>query len=72
MSSEATVGEVCIANIGPKQRQMRLTFGVIGVVAGLAVLAGLIASGLPVWARLAAFPIFLMGAIGFWQWRDKT
>jgi len=66
------MGEVCIANIGPKQRRMRLYFGIAVAVAGVAFAAFVVLTGQPVWARLLAFLPFSAAALGFFQYRDKT
>lgn len=64
--------EVCFVNIGPKERQKRLTIGLIGWAVGLAVFVVLQATNAPWWASLVTFPFFAGGANGFFQWRDKT
>jgi hypothetical protein len=70
--SDVAVGEVCIANIGPKQRQMRLNFGLASfAIAGL-LLVALIAFGAPWWTRLLVFLPAMLGATGFWQYKEKT
>jgi hypothetical protein len=65
-------GEVCIANIGPKQRQMRLNYGIGGMLIGIVAAIALSLSGAPLWMRGLCFLPFFFGAIGFWQFRDKT
>ena len=65
-------GEVCIANIGPKERQRRLMVGVVGLIVGMALVAALIVTGAPLWTRALAFLPFVGGAFGFWQYREKT
>ena len=65
-------GEVCIANISPRERRKRLAAGVIMFVISLGVLAALIATGADRWWRLALLPLFWGAASGFFQWRDKT
>jgi hypothetical protein len=63
---------VCVANIGPRERRKRLLGGVVQLTVGLFVLAVLLAAGAGRWWRLALFPLFLGGASGFFQWREKT
>ena len=65
-------GEVCLINIGPKERRKRLRFGVAALVLGLIGFAALVASGagLP-WRALLFLPFAAAGA-GFFQARDKT
>ena len=67
-----TVQEICIANIGPKERQKRLNFGIFGLAAGVVFVAAALALGMPVWLRAFAFLPFAAGAFGFWQYREKT
>ncbi|MEQ9401376.1 MAG: hypothetical protein RJQ04_19575 [Longimicrobiales bacterium] len=65
-------GEVCIANIGPKQRRIRLYVGLTSVAAGLALALILVVAPLPRWARLlAALPLW-SGLVGILQFREKT
>lgn len=65
-------GEVCIANISPRERRKRLIGGIVQFVITLAILAALIATGADRWWRLALLPLFWGAALGFFQWRDKT
>jgi hypothetical protein len=64
--------EVCIANIGPRQRQMRLGFGVVMFFIGVAIAAALILTGVDRGWRLALFVPFYLSAIGFFQAHEKT
>ena len=69
---QGEVGEVCIANISPLERQKRMRFGIQTFVFTLAVLAVLIVLHLnPLW-RLPLLPLFWASAIGYFQARDKT
>lgn len=68
----ADVGSVCIPNIGKKGRQQRLMVGLVGVAAGLLVAVMLIATGAPTWSRVFSFLPFMFGALGIWQYLDKT
>ncbi len=70
--SDGVMDDVCIANIGPKQRRMRLYFGLAAFVCAGILLAVLIAAGAPWWARLLTFLPATLGAIGFWQFKDST
>lgn len=65
-------GEVCVMNIGPKQRKKRMRFGQVLLAISLAGLVGLIVSGAPATWRLALFLPFLLAATGYFQARDKT
>jgi hypothetical protein len=65
-------GQVCIPNIGPKERAMRVRVGSAIVAVGLGVAAALVFSGVsPLW-RLAVFVPFWAGATSLWQVREKT
>ncbi|NJD17965.1 MAG: hypothetical protein FIA95_01585 [Gemmatimonadetes bacterium] len=62
----------CVANIGPRQRRQRLVFGVVAFAASAVILAGLLAAGAPVPARLLSAVPFWAGMLGFLQHREKT
>jgi hypothetical protein len=64
--------EVCIANIGPKQRRMRLNFGIVAGLAGVAMAIVLAYLDVQWWMRAVVFLPFYLAGSGFWQWRDKT
>jgi len=68
------VASTRVANIGPRGRKRRLSFGLIAF--GISVIAAywLIASGAPPpprW-RLALFLPLFVAALGYFQARDKT
>lgn len=65
-------GEVCIANIGPRQRRLRLIMGAgtLAVTAALGVTA--IAVDAPRLLRLGLFVPAMVGAMGVFQAREKT
>ena len=64
--------EVCIANISPLERQLRLRFGIRQFVVTLVILAILIVLHLnPLW-RLPLLFMFWAAATGYFQARDKT
>ena len=65
-------GEVCIANIGPKQRRARLLGGVVAAVATLLFAYLLVSFGLPRVARIAVFLPAFGAALGFLQYKEKT
>jgi len=65
-------GEVCIANISPKERKKRLNFAIRYLVFTLSILAILLVLDFnPLW-RLPLFFMFAASASSFFQWRDKT
>jgi hypothetical protein len=65
-------GEVCIANISPRERLKRLIGGVIPFVIALGILAWMISANVDRLWRLPLFLLFVAAASGFFQWRDKT
>jgi hypothetical protein len=68
----AGVGDVCIANISPKERQKRMRFGITQLAVTLVILAVLVALDVnPLW-RLPLFFLFSAAAAGYFQARDKT
>lgn len=72
MTPVSETAAVCIANIGPRERRKRMTFGVTLLVAGgvaAALLVGFRADRL--W-RLLLFLPFWAGAVGVLQAREKT
>jgi hypothetical protein len=66
------VGEICIANISPLERQKRLRFGIQQFVVTIVILVILIALDVnPLW-RLPLLLLFWASAVGYFQARDKT
>jgi hypothetical protein len=72
MSEPLAGPEVCRINIGPKQRAIRMRFGLTFLVIGLAVGAALLVAGVARPWRLTLFPLFAMAAAGVLQAREKT
>jgi hypothetical protein len=72
MSTNEGEGAVCIANIGPRERRKRLTFGVASLAVGAAGAAALALSGTAVAWRAALFLPFVSAGLGFFQWREQT
>jgi hypothetical protein len=68
----SSASQVCIANIGPQQQRMRLTFGLVTLAFGIVVAALMIFARIDLGWRIALFLPFYIGAIGFFQARDKT
>ncbi len=65
-------GEVCIANIGPRQRAMRMRFGVATLLVGLLIAGGLAWIGVAGPWRLFVMLPFWAGATGVFQAQEKT
>jgi hypothetical protein len=71
-NEDQKVGEVCIANISPRERQMRLQFAVWQFIITIVILVVLIVLHLnPLW-RLLLFFLFSASTSSFFQARDKT
>ena len=66
------VGEVCIANISPLERQKRLKFGIQQFVITLVILGVLIVLHVNHLWRLPLLFMFWAAAVGYFQARDKT
>jgi hypothetical protein len=64
--------DVCIANIGPRERRKRMRFGVIGIALGAGVGALLIALGFGRLWRLGVLLPFWVGTVGLFQALEKT
>jgi len=62
---------VCF-NLGPRERQKRLMVGLMGIVVGIVAFVMLRASAAPWWGYLVLMPIFMAGAVGLIQWRERT
>jgi hypothetical protein len=64
--------DVCIANISPKERQMRKQFGIMQIIFGIVILAALLLLGADKAWRLPLFFMFAAGASSIFQALDKT
>lgn len=64
--------EVCIPNIGPRERRRRLLSGVVLFAVGVGLLGAFALFGVGYLWGLTLFIPFWGGAIGFFQARDKT
>jgi len=64
--------EVCIPNIGPRERAKRLRYGIVFAVLSLAGAAALIATGSPRLLRLVLFLPFWVSGSGIFQALEKT
>ncbi len=67
-----TDGDICIANIGPRQRRLRLQIGVLGLAGGAFGAVAMIVLGVPRLTRFALMIPFTVGLIGFLQYKEKT
>jgi len=64
--------DVCIPNIGPRERQRRLIVGIVMFAIAALVAVGLILGGAPrAWRVFVLFPTWV-GAIGVMQVKEKT
>lgn len=64
--------DVCIANISPKERRMRLNYGIGQLVFGFILLAILLVKDVDTLWRLPLFIVFASGAVSCFQSFDKT
>ena len=64
--------DVCLANIGPRERKSRFMFGVVMFGLSLAIAALLIFRGVERGWRLGLFVPFYLAAVGFFQAHEKT
>jgi predicted nucleic acid-binding Zn ribbon protein len=69
---EQFASQICIANIGPRQRHRRLMFGVYVFAVALVALVVMLVLRLDVWWRLLLFLLFAPAAVGYYQARDRT
>lgn len=69
--TESSSALVC-ANIGPKERQKRLVFGVLGLASAVVLSIYLLASGAPWWTGIVTLPFFLGGWTGLFQWQHRV
>src|SRR5271156_493645 len=63
---------VCVPNIGPRERSMRIRFGIGFMAAGLLLAAILLATSVGRPWRLVVFVPLWIGALGVFQAREKT
>jgi hypothetical protein len=63
---------ICIANIGPKQRRRRLHGGLASLAIGIILTLVLLAMGAGRPTRLIVLPFFYGFAAGYFQFREKT
>ena len=66
------MANVCIPNIGPRERRRRLMVGIAMFAIVVLVAAGLVLADAPrAWRLLVLFPAWV-GSIGVFQAREKT
>jgi hypothetical protein len=63
---------VCVANIGPRERKMRIRVGVTFLGIGLLLAATFLVMSVARPWRIAVFAPLWIGAIGIFQAREKT
>ncbi len=69
---EGGVGDVCVPNISPKERQLRKRFAIVQFMVTLAVLAVMLLLRVdPLW-RLGLFFLFSAATTSYMQALDKT
>jgi len=66
------VPEVCLINIGPRERRKRALLGWSGLALAVAVGVALVLAGVPRWWRLLLFVPLAGGALGILQARAGT
>ena len=70
--ADQEIGDVCIANISPFERKIRLKFAIRQFVITLIILGAMIALHLnPLW-RLLLFLLLSASTVSYFQARDKT
>jgi hypothetical protein len=62
----------CIANIGPQERRKRLVFGIAALAVSVVISFLFVLNGVQPVLRLPLFIPLFVGALGFYQARDRT
>lgn len=66
------MSSACIPNIGPRERQRRLTIGIVMFAIVVLVSAILVLTGAPrAWRLFVLFPAWV-GSLGLFQAKEKT
>jgi hypothetical protein len=66
------MSSVCIPNIGPRERQRRLTIGIVMFAIVVLISAILVLAGAPrAWRLFVLFPAWV-GSLGLFQAKEKT
>lgn len=68
----ADTSTACIANIGPQERRKRLMFGIVTLAVGVVISFLFVYYRVPPLLRLTLFFPLFVGALGFYQARDRT
>jgi hypothetical protein len=68
----AEEGQVCVINITPKGRRMRMRFGLVSLAVGLAAYGVLLGSGQDRLWRLGLFFPLWMAGLGYFQATANT
>ncbi|HEV7593895.1 MAG TPA: hypothetical protein VGO33_02775 [Gemmatimonadaceae bacterium] len=63
---------VCVANIGPRERRKRLMSGISALAASVVISFLFVFYGVRPVFRLPLFIPLFVGALGFFQARDRT
>jgi hypothetical protein len=63
---------VCIANIGPRERRKRLVFGITALAASVVISFLFVFYRVRPVFKLTLFVPLFVGALGFFQARDRT
>jgi hypothetical protein len=61
-----------VINIGARERRKRLSVGIVALSVGVVIAVLLVVVRAPLVWRLPLFLPFYVGALGFFQARDKT
>jgi hypothetical protein len=61
-----------VANIGPRERRKRLTFGIAALALSVVISFLFVFFGVPPVWRLPIFIPLFAGALGYFQARDRT
>jgi len=71
-SPQEEEGDACIANISPRERELRMRFGMIQFVITLGILGVLMVLHVNHFWRFPLLLMFWGAASGYFQARDKT
>jgi fatty acid desaturase len=64
--------EVCLLNIGPKERTKRMRFGAVSLALAVLALGALMVTGASPWWSVLLFVPFAGATSGYFQARRKT